>query len=344
MLTYEQALQRADQRGGVPLRGAADMYVGMSAILRERDDLPSATALLRRSRELGEHAGLPQNPYRTLVAMAQIRQAEADPDGALDLLMQAERAYVSDFFPNVRPVPAMIARLRAATGQWAAALGWVRERGLSVDDDLDYLSEFEHITLARVLLARDRAEPAGSAGTAVLAFLERIRQAADAGGRAGAVIEADVLLAVGQQTRGELPAAFAALDSALALAEPEGYLRMFLDEGPPMVALLTAAANRGSAAGYVGHLLARLNTAPQAPEDLDREVRRPAKPGLIEPLSVRELQVLRLLGTDLDGPSIARQLYVSLNTVRSHTKNIYAKLGVTNRRSAVRRAAELDLT
>ena len=233
MLTYEQALQRADQRGGVPLRGASDMYVGMSTILRERGDLPSATALLLRSQELGEHAGLPQNGYRTLVAMAQIREVEADPDSALDLLMQAERAYVSDFFPNVRPVPAMIARLRVAAGQFAAALGWVRERGLSLDDDLGYLSEFEHITLARVLLARDRAEPAGSAGSAVLAFLERIRQAADAGGRAGAVIETDVLLAVCHQTRGDLPAALAALDSALTLAEPEGYLRIFLDEGPP---------------------------------------------------------------------------------------------------------------
>ena len=160
MRTYEQALQRASQPGGAVLRGTADMYVGMSEIHRERDDLRAATQQLLRSQELGEHMGLPQNRYRWRVAMARIRQAEGDLGGALDLLGEAERLYAGDFFPNVRPVPAWQARVRAAQGEWGEALGWAREQGLSVDDDLSYLREFEHITLARVLLARYAAERA----------------------------------------------------------------------------------------------------------------------------------------------------------------------------------------
>ena len=162
MRTCEQALQRASQPGGTVLRGTADMYVGMSEIHRERGDLPAATRQLLRSQELGEHNGLPQNRYRWRVAMARIREAEGDLGGALDLLDQAARLYVGDFFPDVRPVPAMRARVRVAQGEWGEALGWARERGLSVDDDLSYLREFEHITLARVLVARyaaERAEP-----------------------------------------------------------------------------------------------------------------------------------------------------------------------------------------
>ena len=134
------------------------MYVGMSEVLRERDDLPAATGHLLRCQELGEDSGLPQNPYRWRVAMALIRQAQGDLDAALDLLDEAERLYVSDFFPNVRPIPALRARVLLAQGRWGEALGWARERGLSAEDELSYLHEFEHITLARVLVARYAAD------------------------------------------------------------------------------------------------------------------------------------------------------------------------------------------
>jgi LuxR family maltose regulon positive regulatory protein len=120
----------------------------------------------------------------------------------------------------------------------------------------------------------------------------------------------------------------------VTLAEPEGYVRIFVDEGPPMAALLSAALRRGTGGSYVRRLLAACDGAAGGV---------PTQRGLIDPLSARELDVLRLLGTDLDGPEIARELVVSLNTVRTHTKNIYAKLAVTNRRAAVRRAEELDL-
>jgi LuxR family maltose regulon positive regulatory protein len=335
MRTYEQALQRASQPGGSVLRGTADMYVGMSEIHRERDDVPAATQQLLRSQDLGEHTGLPQNRYRWRVAMARIREAEGDLGGALDLLNEAERLYVGDFFPNVRPVPALGARVRIAQGELGEALGWARERGLSADDDLSYLREFEHITLARVLLAQYAAERAERPVHDATRLLERLLRAAEEGQRTGSVIEILVLQALARQARGDVPAALASLQRALTLAEPEGYVRIFVDEGPPMASLLRAAAKLRIAPSYVRRLLAAVYKT---------EDGTPVTQGLIEPLSERELDVLRLLGTDLGGPEIARELVVSLNTVRTHTKNIYAKLGVNNRRAAVRRARELDLS
>jgi LuxR family transcriptional regulator, maltose regulon positive regulatory protein len=334
MRTYEQALQRASEQGGPVLRGTADMYVGMSEIHRERDDLQAATQQLLRSQELGEHAGLPQNRYRWRVAMARIRQAEGDLGGALDLLDEAERLYVGDFFPNVRPVPALRARVWIAQGRLGEALGWAREQGLSAVGDLSYLREFEHITLARILLARQPDEGAGHPVHEATRLLERLLPAAEEGGRAGRVIEILILQALAYQLRRDIPAALACLDRAVALAEPEGYIRVFADEGLPLASLLRAAARQRTARDYVRRLLAAVSeTGPD----------RSAGQALIDPLSERELDVLRLLGTELDGPAIARELMVSLNTVRTHTKNIYAKLAVTNRRAAVRRAAELGV-
>jgi LuxR family maltose regulon positive regulatory protein len=330
MRTYDQALQRASVQDGPVLRGTADMYVGMSEVHRERGDLQAATQQLLRSQELGEYNGLPQNPYRWRVAMARIRQAEGDLGGALDLLDEAERLYVGDFFPNVRPVPALKARVWIAQGRLGEALGWAHEQGLSADDDLSYLREFEHITLARMLLARSRGEPVHQ----VTRLLERLLLAAEEGGRTGHVIEILVLQALALQAPGPIPAALTCLERALTLAEPEGYVRVFVDEGPPIGSLLRAAEKQGTTRDYVRRLLAAVS---QTRQD------SPGRQALIDPLSERELDVLRLLGTELDGPAIARELMVSLNTVRTHTKNIYTKLAVTNRRAAVRRAAELDL-
>jgi LuxR family maltose regulon positive regulatory protein len=306
----------------------------MSEIHRERDDLPAAMQQLLRSQDLGEHTGLPQNRYRWRVAMARVREAEGDLGGALDLLNEAERLYVGDFFPNVRPVPALRARVRVAQGELGEALGWVRERDLSIADDLSYLREFEHITLARVLLARYAAERAERPLQEAARLLQRLLRAAEEGQRTGSVIEILVLQALACQARDDIPAALASLRRAVTLAEPEGYVRIFADEGTPIASLLRAAAKQGIARNYVRRLLAAVNKT---------EDSTPVTQGLIEPLSERELEVLRLLGTDLGGPEIARELVVSLNTVRTHTKNIYAKLGVNNRRAAVRRARELDL-
>jgi LuxR family maltose regulon positive regulatory protein len=332
--TYEEALRLAAGPDGTVLRGTADMYVGMSQIACERNNLARATEHLRHAEELGEHTWLPQNPYRWRVAMARVREAEGDLDGALGLLEEARRVYTGDFSPNVRPIPAMRARVQATNGRVGDALAWAREQGLSAEDDLSYLREFEHVTLARVLLAQHRAQPAAASLQDVARLLERLLQAAEAGERTGTAIEILMLQALTRHARGNVPGALAALERALTLAEPEGYVRLFASEGPPMASLLRVAANQGIAPSYVHRLLAAVNRSKDRP---------PPQQGLIEPLSQRELEVLRLLGSDLDGPDIARELTVSLNTVRTHTKSIYAKLGVNSRRAAVRRAGELDL-
>jgi LuxR family maltose regulon positive regulatory protein len=341
MRTYEQALQLARERGGSVLPGTADMHVGIGALHRERDDLPAATQQLLRSQELGEHNGLPQNPYRWRVAMARVREAEGDLEAALDLLNDAERVYVGDFAPNVRPVPAWRARVWVAQGRLDDVFGWAREQGLSVEDDLSYLREFEHVTLAKAMVAHGRiADPEPSIPGAA-EFLGRLLQAAEAGGRTGSVIEILVLQALAHQVQGDLAAALVPLERALTLAEPEGYVRVFVDEGGPMAVLLEAAVERGVAPSYVRRLRKAFGSAEASTTALGETTT--ATQGLIEPLSERERDVLRLLGSDLGGPDIARELVVSLNTVRTHTKNIYAKLGVNNRRAAVRRAEELDL-
>ena len=251
MNTYERGLQLATEGGAPVLRGAADIHVGMSELFLERDELDPAMQHLLMSKELGEHAGRPQNPYRWCVAMARIREAEGDPAGALDLLHEAERLYVTDHFPNVRPLAALTARVWVAQGRLSEALGWAREQGLSAEDDLSYLREFEHITFARLLLARSMQDRAVGSTREAVELLERLLQAAEEGSRTGSVIQVLVLLALAHRMRGDVPAALVPLERALTLAEPEGYVRVFVDEGPSMVALLEAAARHGTAPNYV---------------------------------------------------------------------------------------------
>jgi LuxR family maltose regulon positive regulatory protein len=343
MSTYEQSLRLATEQGEPVLRGTADLYVGMSELHREHNDLNAATQHLLRSKELGERTGLLQTRSRWCVAMARIREAQGDLDGALDLLHEAERLYVIDFSPNVRPVAALKTRVWVAQGRLGEALGWAREQGLSVEDDLSYLHEFEHITLARVLLARYRSDRAVRSILEAMGLLERLLKAAEEGGRTGSAIEILVLQALAHHVQGDIPAALKPLQQALTLAEPEGYVRMFVDEGLPMAQLLLKAAVRGIMPDYTGKLLAafeaeQLRSAGESPLPIP-----PASQPLIEPLSQRELEVLRLFKTELSGPEIARELVIALSTVRTHTKSIYSKLNVNNRRAAVKRAEELGL-
>jgi LuxR family maltose regulon positive regulatory protein len=137
------------------------MHVGLSELHREQNDLPAATQCLQRGQELGEELGLPQYPYRWCVALARIKEAAGDFNEAIDLLDEAQRLYMSDFSPNVRPIAALKARVWLAQGRLGEALVWAREQGLSAQDELSYGREFEHITLAKVLLARAQNDPAG---------------------------------------------------------------------------------------------------------------------------------------------------------------------------------------
>ena len=334
MATYERALRLARSQGGPALRGAADMHVGMSALFRERNDLATASHHLDLSRELGDENGFPQNPYRSRVAAARIRQALGDLDGAVALLDEAERVYFGDFSPDVRPVAAVRARVWIAQGRLPDASRWARERRLTPTDDLTYLHEFEYATLARSLLAQGTRDRSDGLIREAIDLSGRLVSAAEEGGRTGGLIDALVVLALARHAGNDPAGAIASLAQAVALAEPERYVRVFLDEGQPMTALLKLAARQRDASPYTRTLLAAAVTT---------ESPGPVKQPLIEPLSERELDVLRLLRSDLGGPDIARELAVSLATVRTHTQSVYAKLGVNSRRAAVQRAADLGL-
>ena len=340
--TYRSALDLADRHATPVLRGRADMHVGLAARHLEANDLAAARRELSRSRDLGEHAGLPQDAYRWRVVMAGVREAEGDVDAAVDLLDEAERLYVADFLPRARPVPAVRARTWARHRHVDSALAWVDQAGVTLQDPVSYLREFEHVTLTRVLLA-EHARPQGTVDIdGVLTFLDRLLQAATEGRRDGSVVDIQVTRALGLQQRGDRSEALQALGAALAIAEPEGYVRTFVDEGAPMATLL-AAAERHAPSAYVARLRSALVPAPTSATG-SASSRPGSRNGMpVDALSSREREVLRLLDTELNGPEIARELVVSLNTVRTHTKNLYMKLGVTSRRAAVLRGKELDL-
>lgn len=324
--TFESALRHCAAHPG--LRGAADMHVGLSLLAIEHDDLDTAADHLRSSAELDEHMGLPQHPYRWRVARARLHEARGDLDAAVELLTQAEARYNTDYSPSVRPVAASTARLEIKRGDLDAGVRWADAQGLSARDELSYVREFEHITLAGVLLAIGSADAVDQA----TALLRRLLTAAENGHRDGSAIEILVLLALAQSVVDDAAGATTSLTQALALAEPQGYVRSFLDADPAITGLLRSLADSGD-----GHAARILASAPSAP------LRRRSRSTDPDELSDRELDVLRLLRSDLSGPEVARELHVSLNTLRTHTKHIYTKLGATNRREAVTRATELGL-
>jgi LuxR family maltose regulon positive regulatory protein len=234
-------------------------------------------------------------------------------------------------------------------------LDWAREQGLSAEDDLSYLREFEHITLARILLARYQSDGSESSIREAIGLLARLLKAAEDGGRMGSAIEILVLQALANQMRGDIPAALLPLERALTLAEPEGYIRIFLDEGEPIRLLIADYRLRIEKQKhgqdhrlviYTDKLLAAFSQpmgGSQSTTNKQKSAISHQQSTMIEPLSQRELEVLRLFKTELSGPEIARELVVALSTVRTHTKSIYSKLNVNSRRAAVKRAAELGL-
>jgi LuxR family transcriptional regulator, maltose regulon positive regulatory protein len=349
--TYKQSIQLASTHDQVR-HVTANLYLGLGLLYHEQGDQQSAAQHLRKSGELGEQA-LIDWPYRWRLAQARLKEAEGDLETAFYLLDEARGLYVRSTVPDFHPLDALKATVYLRQGRLSEALAWACERGLSVDDDLSYLGEFEHITLARVLIAQYKNDPAAGSVHEAIALLERLLQAAEAGGRMGSVIEILVVQALALQAQGNVSQALASLERALALAEPEGYVRIFVDEGEPMRSLIEKQSrNRDHPlSGYVDKLLAAFTQPVAAPKSATpalHQAQRGAsvihqKSDMIEPLSERELEVLKLLRSELSGPEIAQQLIVSLHTLRTHTNNIYNKLGVNNRRAAVRRAEELNL-
>ena len=242
----------------------------------------------------------------------------------------------------LNPVPAQQARLQLAQGEVAAAARWAQQRGLGPDES-GYPREPEYLVLARVLLAQDRPG-------AALTLLERLREAAVSQDRAGSVIEIGALQALALAAAGQENAAVDTLAGALTLACPQGYVRVFADEGPPMAALLGAlvaaqraeqAAARGVPLGCLARVLGAFGGKPAAP-GAGRGAAA-VVPGLVEQLTARESQVLALLAAGAPNPRIAEQLVVSLDTVKKHVSHLLGKLGAANRTEAVTRARQLGL-
>jgi LuxR family maltose regulon positive regulatory protein len=217
------------------------------------------------------------------------------------------------------------------------------EQGLSAHDDLSYLREFEHVTLARVLLARYKSDRADRSIHDAMELLKRLLEAAEEGKRTGRVIEILVLQALAHHAQGDIPSALVPLERALALAEPEGYVRIFVDEGRPMAQLLAEAAANGVTPDYTARLLTAFEIEELKGED--GSYLPPALPAqsLTEPLSQRELEVLRLISRGLSNREIGERLFLAIITVKGHNRNIFRKLQVRRRTEAVARARELGL-
>jgi LuxR family transcriptional regulator, maltose regulon positive regulatory protein len=376
--TYDRVLRLAAELGEIGILGAeGEAHIGVGELLLERNDLEVAmrhmqegvesllkwsglgdvTSQLLEGTEAHRQARRPEDVSVDLdatgplfdgyLALTRARQAQGDTQGAFEALRKAE-----SIAPNPHigarwksQVEAWRASLRLAQGDIKAAARWAQERGLSAEDELccSPVSEFEHLTLARLLIAQGKHEEP-------LRLLERLLEDAEAGGRAWSVIALLSLKAVALRTQSDEPGALAALRRALILAEPEGYVRTFADEGTTMVDLLRrllrvqsreppGAENKVSPE-YVGKVLEACGAGVTAPT---RASSRGTAGLFLEPMTERELDVLRLLDTGLSNREIAQRLFVSLDTVKSHTKHIYAKLGVRARHQAVGRAKEFGL-
>jgi LuxR family maltose regulon positive regulatory protein len=326
---YERALAAAESHPGPVLSTTGDLHVGLADVLREQGDLDAAEQHLEAARELGDRASLLENRHRWYTATAALLQARGDLDGAVAMLDQAEPLFLPGYFPDVRPIAATRARVRIVQGRLDDARAWARERGVAPTDAPAYLAVYDQLTLARLLVADGDAPVA-------LSLLDPVLDLAQEAGRDGSLVEARLVRALAHHANGDADSAAADLAAALTDGVPAGFCRLFVDEGQPMAELLEQVARAAAAdvRTHAEHLLA-LAQRPSA--------RAPARRASEEELSEREREVLRLLATELSGPEIARQLFVSVNTLRTHTKHIFAKLDVNTRRSAVRRAAELGL-
>jgi LuxR family maltose regulon positive regulatory protein len=331
--TCHQALELVGGLEGEPPLSVGMAEAGLGKLAYEWDQLDAAARYLEATIERGRRGGVVELVAVGCTFLVRVYQARHDLDGATDLIEEAERlVQTAGISAGSRAhLAATRARLWLQQGNLEAATHWARESGLGVDDEYDPLRQVEYIALARLLLASAPGQPDRLAEA--LRLLEGLLQVTEAQGWMGQALEILALQAVALQASGELERAMDALARALSLGEPEGYIRTFVDLGAPMAELLRGAARRGIRTGYVARLLAK---APGEPV--------PAAPSpLVEPLSDRELEVLRLIAAGLSNREIAQRLVITPGTAKWHANNIYGKLGVHSRTQAVARARELGL-
>jgi len=340
---YQQVLEITAPPGQAAMPAAGIGYAGMAEVAYQRNELDTAHRLVTEGIPLCRQLNWTQPLAAALVTLAWIRQASGDPGGARKAMAEAEQIAPDPAITGLlNPVPVQRARLLLAQGDLGQAGRWTREAGLAASDEPDFAREPGHLVLARVLLTQDRAGPA-------LMLLGRLHAAAAAQDRVGSLIEIGALRALALAAGGEPDRAVDTLADTLTLADAQGYVRVFADEGPPMAALLArlVAAQRsgGAAAGVPLGCLARLQRALSA-RDIAPDAGRggmTAVPGLVEQLTSRELEVLEMLAAGRTNRAIARQLVVTLDTVKKHVSHVLGKLGAANRTEAVARARELSL-
>lgn len=329
--TYQDALHLAAQHGPEAEHITAHHHLGLSMIYHQWGDETLFAQHMKRAAELGSQTTLVDWQYRWHVVQALMKEGVGDFETALALLDEAKRVYIRSAVPDLRPVAALKARIYLKQGRQDKTREWATECGLSLADEVSYLHEFEHLTLARLEIANPLTND----------LLLRLLQAAEAQNRWGSVLDILLVQMLTHEAQGNSAQALATLKRALSLGEPEGYVSIFVDEGAPMRMLVKKQSHNQDhpEGGYVDKILAAFTQrqAPPKPTNIYQ------KAEMTEPLSEREMEVLKLLRSELSGPEIAGQLFISLNTFRTHTKNIFSKLRVNSRRGAVCRAEELEL-
>jgi LuxR family maltose regulon positive regulatory protein len=333
--TLRQAIQQAAELGQEAELVTAHHHLGLALLAHEQSDDKAAAGHWQTAADLGQHTTLVDWHYRWNLAQVRLKESAGEWDASLDLLDGARRGYVKTAIPNLQPIEAHKARVHLKQGRLDKAQAWARERGLTVTDEVNYLCEYEYLTLARVRLGE-------GVFIGVNDLLERLLALAETQKRTGSVIEILLTQALVHQVQGNQPQALAALERALTLAEPDGYLRTFVDEGETLRLLLEKqSGNRDHPlSGYVERLLAAF---PQSLEAIPQSKIVNQKSKMVEPLTERELEVLRLIAGGHSNAEISQRLYLALSTVKGHNLRIFNKLQVQNRTEAVVRARELGL-
>ncbi len=261
----QQALQRAAEYGKEAETITAHHHLGLALLALERGDDAAAARYLQNAADRGQHTTLVDWPYRWNLAQARFKEAAGEWEAALDLLDEARRVYVKNPIPMLQPVEAHHARVYLKQGRLEKAVSWLQERGLSVTDVVNYLGEYDYLTLARVRLGQ-------GVFTGVNELLDRLLALAETQKRTGSVIEILLTQALVHQAQGNQPQALFALERALTLAEPEGYVRIFVNEGKAMRSLLrklieNLSRNRDHPlGGYAEKLLAAFTQSAAAPK------------------------------------------------------------------------------
>jgi LuxR family maltose regulon positive regulatory protein len=314
-------------------------YLGLAEVHHEWNDLTTAEQLVREGIDRAERWGSAEMLSGAYLHLARILQASGNEVGmrtALENMLDITQANLPSMIPVAQ---SDCAAILLSFGDVKAAISWAESCGLNYDDDFDLQDRQMYIVLARVLQEQGQFEQDEILVSRLVEGAVRIGAVSD-------LIQILAIQALLKDAQGNTLQAFADLDRAFALAEPEGFIRIFLDLGPQMIDLLRKARVAGLSKRYVDVLLAAESIPAAEQEDVlvpETTTQSPSQAGLIEPLSERELQVLRFLRSSMTNAEIADHLYVSVNTVRSHIQHVYEKLDVHRRFDAVETAKKLGL-